>query len=48
VPFGTIPDRGKLDYYESLGIDEVVLRVPAGGRDLAMPVLDEYSELVSA
>jgi hypothetical protein len=25
-----------------------VLRVPAGGRDLAMPVLDEYSELVSA
>jgi probable F420-dependent oxidoreductase len=48
VPFGTIPDRGKLDYYESLGIDEVVLRVPAGGRDVALPVLDEYSELVSA
>ena len=48
VPFGTIPDRGKLDYYESLGIDEVVLRVPAGGRDGVLPVLDEYRELVSA
>jgi len=48
VPFGTIPDRGKLDYYESLGIDEVVLRVPVGGRERALPVLDEYSELVSA
>ena len=48
VPFGTIPDRGKLDYYESLGIDEVVLRVPVSGRERALPVLDEYSELVSA
>ena len=48
VPFGTIPDRGKLDYYDSLGIDEVVLRVPAGGRDGVLPVLDEYRELVSA
>jgi probable F420-dependent oxidoreductase len=48
VPFGTIPDRGKLDYYESLGIDEVVLRVPAGGRERVLPVLDEYRELVSA
>jgi probable F420-dependent oxidoreductase len=48
VPFGTIPDRGKLDYYESLGIDEVVLRVPAAGREDVLPVLDEYSELVSA
>ena len=47
VPFGTIPDRGKLDYYDSLGIDEVVLRVPAGGRDGVLPVLDEYRELVS-
>ena len=29
IPFGTIPDPGKLEYYESLGIDEVVLRVPS-------------------
>ena len=48
VPFGTIPDPGKLDYYASIGIDEVVLRVPAGGRDVALPVLDGYAELVDA
>src|SRR5262249_37354393 len=28
VPFGTVPDAGKLEYYESIGIDEVVLRLP--------------------
>lgn len=48
VPFGTIPDPGKLDYYEGLGIDEVVLRIPVGGRDATLPVLDEYSRLVNA
>jgi probable F420-dependent oxidoreductase len=48
VPFGTIPDPGKLDYYASIGIDEVVLRVPAGGRDAVVPVLDDYSKLVEA
>jgi probable F420-dependent oxidoreductase len=47
VPFGTIPDPGKLDYYESLGIDEVVLRIPVGDADVALPVLDEYAKLVS-
>ena len=25
IPFGTLPDRGKLDYYESLGIAETVV-----------------------
>jgi probable F420-dependent oxidoreductase len=48
VPFGTIPDPGKLDYYESLGIDEVVLRVPVGGSDVALRTLDEYASLVDA
>ena len=46
VPFGTIPDPGKIDYYASIGIDEVVLRVPAGDGDAVVPVLDDYSKLV--
>ena len=46
VPFGSFPDPGKLDYYASLGIDEVVLRVPVGGPDVALPVLDDYAKLV--
>jgi probable F420-dependent oxidoreductase len=48
VPFGSFPDPGKLDYYASLGIDEVVLRVPVGGPDVALPVLDDYAKLVDA
>jgi hypothetical protein len=45
VPFGTFPDPGKLDYYAEIGIDEVVLRVPGGGADEILPVLDEYAAL---
>lgn len=46
VPFGTVPDPGKLDYYASIGIDEVVLRVPTAGADRVLPLLDEYAALV--
>jgi probable F420-dependent oxidoreductase len=47
VPFGTIPDPGKLEYYASIGVDEVVLRVPSGTADRVLPLLDEYAALVS-
>jgi probable F420-dependent oxidoreductase len=47
VPFGTVPDAGKLDHYASLGIDEVVLRLPAGGPDAVLPVLDRYAAYVA-
>jgi probable F420-dependent oxidoreductase len=47
VPFGTIPDPAKLDYYASLGIDEVVFRVESAGRDAVVRVLDEYAKLVT-
>jgi probable F420-dependent oxidoreductase len=43
VPFGTLPTPGKLAYYASLGVEEVVLRVPAGGRGEVLPVLDGYA-----
>jgi probable F420-dependent oxidoreductase len=46
VPFGTIPNPGKLEYYASLGIDEVVLRLPSAGADRVLPLLDRYAELV--
>jgi probable F420-dependent oxidoreductase len=44
IPFGAEPTHGKLGYYASLGIEEVVLRVPAGPRDEVLPVLDTYAE----
>ena len=47
VPFGTVPDSGKLEYYASLGIDEVVLRLPAAPRDVVLPVLDRYTPAVA-
>ena len=42
VPFGTVPDQGKLDYFEELGVDEVILRVPAGPREQVLETLDSY------
>jgi probable F420-dependent oxidoreductase len=46
VPFGVLPDRAKLDYYASLGIRELVLRLPSAPRDVVMPVLDDYARFV--
>jgi probable F420-dependent oxidoreductase len=46
VPFGSIPDPGKIEYFESIGIDEVVLRVPTGPADTVLPVLDRHARLV--
>jgi probable F420-dependent oxidoreductase len=46
VPFGTMPDPGKIDYYASIGIDEIVLRLPSGNAERVLPILDEYANLV--
>lgn len=44
--FGTIPDRGKLEYYESFGVTEVVLRLPSAPAEVLLPVLDDYARLL--
>lgn len=44
--FGTIPDRGKLDYYASFGVTEVVLRLPSGERDVVLRTLDDCAQLL--
>ena len=46
VPFGTVPDPGKLEYYESIGIKEVVMRLAGGPRDRVLARLDRLAELV--
>ncbi|GAA2805533.1 TIGR03619 family F420-dependent LLM class oxidoreductase [Nonomuraea dietziae] len=43
IPFGTLPTQGKLDYYASLGVEEVVLSLPSGPGDEVLPVLDQYA-----
>lgn len=47
VPFGTLPNAAKLDHYAELGIQETVLRIPAGGRDEVLRTLDEYAPYVA-
>ena len=32
VPFGSLPDRGKLDYFASIGVTECVFRLPVRAR----------------
>jgi probable F420-dependent oxidoreductase len=47
VPFGTLPTPGKLDHYRSLGIREVVLRLPSGPGDAMLSALDEHARYVT-
>jgi len=42
VPFGTLPTPGKLDYYASIGVREVVLRIPSAAPDEVLSALDAY------
>jgi probable F420-dependent oxidoreductase len=46
VPFGTVPTEGKLDHYATLGVTEVVLRIPSGSDDAMLRVLDDYMRFV--
>jgi probable F420-dependent oxidoreductase len=43
VPFGTVPSEEKLAYYQDLGIEEVVLRVPSGDAGAMLQVLDAHA-----
>ena len=47
IPFGTLPDRGKLEHYASLGITETVLRLPSAGRDEVLATLDRFEPFVA-
>jgi probable F420-dependent oxidoreductase len=46
VPFGTLPSAGKLEHFATLGITEVVLRLPTGPADAMRRQLDELATYV--
>jgi probable F420-dependent oxidoreductase len=46
IPFGTIGTAAKLEHYASLGVNEVVLRVPSGSGDEIRAQLDALTELL--
>ena len=47
VPFGTVPSEGKLEHYASLGVTEVVVRIPSGTDAEMLGVLDDYARFVT-
>jgi hypothetical protein len=47
VPFGSIPDHGKLDHFAELGVTECVFRIPSAPRDAVLPVLDKWASLLA-
>ena len=48
VPFGSVPDAGKLDHFERIGVTECVFRIPSAPRDIVLPLLDEQAALISS
>jgi probable F420-dependent oxidoreductase len=46
VVFGAVPDEGKMARYLSLGVSEVLLRIPSAARDEVLPVLDRFTRWV--
>jgi probable F420-dependent oxidoreductase len=47
IPFGSLPDQGKLEYFATLGIEEIVLGVDPGGPDIVLPILDRYAKEIA-
>lgn len=46
IPFGVIPEAGKLEHYASLAITECVCQLPPAGADVLLPILDRYAEML--
>jgi probable F420-dependent oxidoreductase len=47
VPFGTLPNAGKIEHFESIGVTECVFRIPSAPRDEVLPVLDQWTAFLS-
>lgn len=48
IPFGSLPDPGKLDHFERIGVTECVFRIPSAPRDVVLPLLDTQAALVAS
>lgn len=46
VPFGSIPDPGKLEHFAKIGVTECVFRIPSAGADEVLPTLDKWAALL--
>ena len=46
VPVAIVPDHGKLDHYQEVGVTECVFGLPSAPRDQVLPLLDKYASLL--
>ena len=46
VPFGSLPDPGKLAHFAQIGVTECVFRIPSAGADEVLPTLDKWAGLL--
>jgi probable F420-dependent oxidoreductase len=46
IPFGSIPDAGKLAHFESIGVTECVFNLPSAPADTILPLLDKQAALI--
>jgi hypothetical protein len=46
VPFGSLPDPGKLEHFAKIGVTECVFRIPSAGADEVLPTLDKWAGLL--
>jgi hypothetical protein len=46
VPFASIPDHGKLDHFESIGVTGCVFQLPSAPADEVLPLLDKQAAIV--
>jgi alkanesulfonate monooxygenase SsuD/methylene tetrahydromethanopterin reductase-like flavin-dependent oxidoreductase (luciferase family) len=44
--FGAKPDEATLESYVGAGITRSILRLPSEGRDVILPLLDQYAKLI--
>ncbi|MBV8984176.1 MAG: LLM class F420-dependent oxidoreductase, partial [Acidimicrobiia bacterium] len=46
VPVAVVPDPGKLDHYQEVGVTECVFGLPSAPRDDVLAVLDKYTAVL--
>ncbi|MFL6238937.1 MAG: LLM class F420-dependent oxidoreductase [Actinomycetes bacterium] len=48
LPYGVLPNEGKLAHYADLGIDEVVVNLEEGDEDTVLRSLDQHAKFVTS
>jgi len=47
VPVAVVPDQGKLDHYQEVGVTECVFGLPSAKADQVLPILDKYAAVIA-